>query len=173
MNSAISQPPAKRPRADHDEDEYPLLLKCTRSAPWFEDGNIVLEAEKVQFKVYKGILAANSAIFRDMFAIAQAQGEELVDGCPLVHLGDKSQDLAHVLEALYDSSKWLDDSFEKRKQMPLAVAEGFLRLGRKYEIDHIRNQAVQRLAVIFPSDLKKFRKPLSHIPRTHPIAISA
>ncbi|KZP26088.1 hypothetical protein FIBSPDRAFT_733103, partial [Athelia psychrophila] len=115
-----------------------------------------------QFKVYKGILAANSAIFRDMFANAQAQEGELVDGCPVVHLADKPQDLEHVLEALYDSRKWHEDNdFEERKIMPIAVVEAFLRIGRKYEIDHIRKQAVQRLAVTFPSDLKKCREIFS------------
>ncbi|KZP02485.1 hypothetical protein FIBSPDRAFT_700884, partial [Athelia psychrophila] len=60
---------------------------------WFEDGSILLETERVQFKVYKGILAANSAIFRDMFANAQPQEGELVEGCPGVYLTDKLKDL--------------------------------------------------------------------------------
>ncbi|KZP26075.1 hypothetical protein FIBSPDRAFT_1041126 [Athelia psychrophila] len=117
---------------------------------------IVLETEKVQFKVYKGILAANSVIFRDMFAIAQAQEGELVDGCPVVHLADKPMDLEYVLEALHDSRKWLEENdCEDKKPMPLAVFEAFLRLGRKYEIDRIRKQAVQRLAVAFPNRLEQ------------------
>ncbi|KZP32777.1 hypothetical protein FIBSPDRAFT_721844, partial [Athelia psychrophila] len=124
---------------------------------WFEDGNIVLETERVQFKVYKGILAANSAIFRDMFANAQAQEGELVEGCPVVHFMDKPQDLEYVLEALWHE----DNEFEERMIMPIAVVEAFLRIGRKYEIDHIRKQAVQRLAVTFPSDLKKCREIFS------------
>ncbi|KZP32780.1 hypothetical protein FIBSPDRAFT_433532 [Athelia psychrophila] len=148
MDLSTSQPPAKRPRTDLDENESQSLI---RSTPWFEDGNIVLETERVQFKVYKGILAANSAIFRDMFANAQAQEGELVEGCPVVHVMDKPKDLEHVLEALHDSRKWLEEhDFENKKPMPLAVVEAFLRLGRKYEIDHIRKQAVQRLAVTFP-----------------------
>ncbi|KZP03563.1 hypothetical protein FIBSPDRAFT_844848, partial [Athelia psychrophila] len=148
-----SQPPAKRPRSDPDEGAAPP--ECIRSSTlWFEDGSIVLEAERVRFKVYKGILAANSAIFRDMFALAHAQEGELVDGCPVLRLGDKSQDLAHVLEALHDSRRWHEDNdFENKMPMPLAVLEAFLRIGRKYEIDHIRTQAIKRLATAFPSDL--------------------
>ncbi|KZP26080.1 hypothetical protein FIBSPDRAFT_1041132 [Athelia psychrophila] len=165
MNSSIAQPPAKCPRCD--PDEHGVSPECIRSKPWFEDGNIVLETERVQFKVYKGILAANSAIFRDMFAIAQAQEGELVEGCPVVHLADKPKDLGHVLEVLYGSRKWHEDNaFDERTAMPIAVLEAFLRLGRKYEIDHIRKQAVQRLAVAFPSDLNKYRDIFaSHPPR--------
>lgn len=147
-----SQPPAKRPRSDPDEGAAPP--ECIRSSTlWFEDGSIVLEAERVRFKVYKGILAANSAIFRDMFALAHAQEGELVDGCPVLCLGDKSQDLAHVLEALHDSRRWIGDTSEDMKAMPIPVLAAFLRLGRKYEIDHVRQQAVKRLATAFPSDL--------------------
>ena len=41
--------------------------------------------------------------------------------------------------------------------MPIAVLGAFLRLGRKYEIDHIRKAAVQRLAVDYPTELGAFR----------------
>ncbi|KZP26085.1 hypothetical protein FIBSPDRAFT_733057, partial [Athelia psychrophila] len=151
MTSSIAQPPAKRPRCDPEEHE--ASPERIRSTPWFEDGSIVLETEGVQFKVYKGILAANSAIFRDMFVIAQAQGE-LVDGCSVVNLTDKPKDLGYVLEALHDSRTWLEENdCENKKPIPLVVVEAFLRLGRKYEIDHLRQQAVQRLTVAFPSDL--------------------
>ncbi|KZP26072.1 hypothetical protein FIBSPDRAFT_682180, partial [Athelia psychrophila] len=134
-------------------DEDGASPECIRSKPWFEDGNIVLETEGVQFKVYMGILADNSAIFRDLFTIAQAQEGELVDGCPVIHLGDKPQDLAHVLEALHHSRKWLGDTSGEKEAMPLRVLAAFLKLGRKYEIDHVRQQAVNRLATAFPSDL--------------------
>lgn len=97
----FAQPPAKRPRTDPDESESQSLPEYTRSTPWFEDGNIVLETERVQFKVYKGILAANSAIFRDMFTIAQAQEVELADGCPVVHLADKPRYLEHIFHFAY------------------------------------------------------------------------
>lgn len=60
---------------------------------------------RVQFKVFKGILAVNSPIFRDMFSIAQVQEGEYTDGCPVVHLSDNAQDLAHILKALHDSRK--------------------------------------------------------------------
>ncbi|KAJ2974348.1 hypothetical protein NUW54_g11906 [Trametes sanguinea] len=35
---------------------------------WFEDGNIVLVAQDVAFRVYKGPLMRHSTVFQDMFA---------------------------------------------------------------------------------------------------------
>ena len=38
---------------------------------WFSDGNMVLEAERYAFKVYQGLLAQNSEVFRHLFFIPQ------------------------------------------------------------------------------------------------------
>lgn len=73
-----------------------------RSSVWFEDGNVVLQAENTQFRVYRGILCASSSIFKDMFSIPQPplSKERLVEGCPVVYLPDSAIDVQYVLEAL-------------------------------------------------------------------------
>ena len=38
---------------------------------WYEDGNIILTARRVEFRVFKGILANHSPVFRDMFSLPQ------------------------------------------------------------------------------------------------------
>lgn len=73
-----------------------------RGDPWFDDGNIILQAEGKQFRVFRGILAASSSVFGDMFTIPQPTDEKLVGGCPVVHLSDTAEDLHHVLKALFD-----------------------------------------------------------------------
>lgn len=77
-----------------------------RSTPWFNDGNIILEADFTQFRVYKGILSANSVVFADMFALSQADGEGEVEGCAVVPLQDKADDLRVVLQALHEATQW-------------------------------------------------------------------
>ncbi|KAF7972123.1 hypothetical protein HWV62_18842 [Athelia sp. TMB] len=140
-------PPAKRRRIDYlaAAPSNGVPIRCR---PWFEDGNIVLETEGKQFKVYKGILAANSPIFKDLFALAQPSGNEEVDGCPLVQLSDSALDLGWVLEALHDSERRKNTS---GKSMTYSVLIAFLRLGRKYEIQHIRDQALEKLELEFPT----------------------
>ncbi|KZP16978.1 hypothetical protein FIBSPDRAFT_1047099 [Athelia psychrophila] len=162
MDTSTSQPPSKRPRTDSSDStaHSPLV---TRSTPWFEDGNIILETEQTQFKVFRGILAANSAIFCDMFAAAEPDSQGLVEGCPVVHLGDKPDDLRYVLEALHNLRKWVEDISDEEKLMPVPVLGAFLRLGRKYEIDHLRKQALKRLAVDFPTDLDTCTRIMSKI----------
>lgn len=77
------------------------ITDIKRSSPWFKDGNIILETEGVQFKVYQGILAANSSVFKDMFDFGEAE-DHLVENCHVVQLSDKAEDLRIVLESLHD-----------------------------------------------------------------------
>ncbi len=74
---------------------------------WFRDGNIVLVARDVDFRVYKGILADQSPVFDDMFSFPQPApftpprlelaSSSNTDACPFVHLSDSPEDLRHLL----------------------------------------------------------------------------
>lgn len=84
----------------YTEDGDPELT--VRSKIWFEDGNVILEAEGIQFKVHRGILSESSSVFKDMFTLPQppSMDEELIDGCPIVHLSDTAEEVTYMLEAL-------------------------------------------------------------------------
>lgn len=71
--------------------------------PWFDDGNLILEAGKTRFRISKGVLAARSPVFKEMLLFPQPLDEELVDGCPLVHMHDAPEDVGYFLRAIYDS----------------------------------------------------------------------
>lgn len=72
---------------------------------WYSDGNVILVAQDVEFRVYKGLLAEHSPVFRDMFSLPQLlpASEPVVtlseDACPIVYLSDSAEDLRHVLHA--------------------------------------------------------------------------
>jgi hypothetical protein len=81
------------------------LLKCERdSLLWFSDGSVVLRAEDTLFRVYSGILAQSSPVFKDMFAFPQpCDGSyETYEGCPLVYMPDPAGELQPFLKALHD-----------------------------------------------------------------------
>ncbi len=72
---------------------------------WYSDGNIILVARDVEFRVYKGLLADHSSVFRDMFSLPQpltdAPSSSALEEstCPVVNLYDSPSDLRHVLRA--------------------------------------------------------------------------
>ena len=108
-DSEGDQRPAKRPRtlASNNPNN-----SCTLASPgfaknierdsefWLEDGNVVLVAQNTGFRVYKGLLAAQSPVFHDMFSAAGLQADERYDGVPVVPLFDSPVDLRHLLRVL-------------------------------------------------------------------------
>ena len=110
----------KRPRTiiDDEDDDVPAApILSSPATPgevrrhsdlWFDDGNVVfVGTDNTGFRLHRSILSRHSTIFRDMFGMPQpdAVGAETLEGCPVVHLQDSSEDLAFLLTALYDGRK--------------------------------------------------------------------
>lgn len=74
-------------------------LPIRRGEPYFGDGNIILEAERTQFRVARGILAAASPTLKTMFSLPPTGNQ--VDGCPIIQLTDSAEDWKHLLKAMY------------------------------------------------------------------------
>lgn len=115
----------KRARPDADDDVCTESKNSATLAPvhplhsithdpefWFPDGNIILVARAVGFRVYQGLLAYHSPVFSDMFSLPQhtlpQPSLSQPDGVPsvtpngeppLVHIADSPEDLRHVLRA--------------------------------------------------------------------------
>lgn len=90
--STVSTSQNKRKRVevyvdiDADTTKTPSLVPVRSASLWFEDGNIIFQAEGKQFKIYRSLLSLQSTAFKDMFAIPQPSVENgLIEGCPVVH----------------------------------------------------------------------------------------
>ena len=97
--------PLKRQRTDDaQEDAQTQLLQ--RSRFWFDDGNVILQAENTQFRAHRSLLSLHSNVFKEMFAMPQPTDTTTtpnVDGCPVITLSDKASDLEHFLSILYEN----------------------------------------------------------------------
>ena len=70
---------------------------------WFDDGNVVLVASRVGYRLHGGILARHSPVFQDMLSFPQPEySAEKAEGCPVVQLTEDANDLETVLRILYD-----------------------------------------------------------------------
>ncbi|KAJ7729964.1 hypothetical protein B0H16DRAFT_1586082 [Mycena metata] len=127
-----------------------------RSDVWFEDGTVVLQAETTLFRVYRGVLAAQSPIFRDTFAIPQPPTPETYEGCPLVVLPDAPGELRYFLMATHDAGY-----FTNTPVADIGTLSALLNLSTKYEVEHVRIRMVAILTCIYPSSLTGWlsRKP--------------
>ncbi|KAJ7447507.1 hypothetical protein B0H11DRAFT_2082381 [Mycena galericulata] len=138
---------------DVEQDTEPTQL-VRSSEVWFDDGTVVLQAEKTLFRVYRGVLAAQSPIFRDTFAIPQppAQDSETYEGCPLVLLHDSAHDLKLFLMAIHDAGYLINSPVDGMKTL-----SGLLKLATKYDVEHIRTRMISILTTIYPSSLTEWR----------------
>ncbi|KAF5340559.1 hypothetical protein D9611_007304 [Ephemerocybe angulata] len=117
---------------------------------WFSDGNIVLQAQNVQFKVHKSVLAKHSSVFADLFEMPHTNGDEqTADGCPIVQLHDSADDIKHMTLTLYGDKAYNNVS----GGLPMPVVAAMVRMGRKYDIDHIKLEGLSRLKKLFPESL--------------------
>ncbi|CAA7266008.1 unnamed protein product [Cyclocybe aegerita] len=103
-------------------------------------------------------LSSQSPIFRDMFSIPQppAADDTMVEGCIVVHLQDTMKDIQNLLELLYDT--WSVHKFHK--PLHVSMLRTMLRMSRKYGFKHLRQEAINRLRMEFPSTLREFGESL-------------
>ncbi|KAJ6567045.1 hypothetical protein B0H19DRAFT_939766 [Mycena capillaripes] len=109
---------------------------------WFEDGNLVIQAENSQYRVFRSILARASPIFHDMLSFPQPPESELVDGCPFVRLPDRDSEVAPFLRAIFDSEFFAP--YPALTDFDTIV--GCLKLGHKYSVDYIFRRALVHLS---------------------------
>ena len=70
---------------------------------YFDDGNIVIAASDLRFRVHTGILGYHSEVFKDMFSIPQPEDSEMYDGCPEMVLYDAPEAVETLLEHMYSA----------------------------------------------------------------------
>jgi len=134
------------------------IKPVVRSEFWFEDGNIVVQAQRTQFRLHRSVLSMQSPIFRDMFAYPQPEDGPTVDGCPLVHLPESSKDVRNFVKLLYDAIK----TYVREKPVSASLLKTMLHFGKKYEMEMLRQEAISCLLSEFPADLDKWSDESPH-----------
>ncbi|TCD63778.1 hypothetical protein EIP91_004961 [Steccherinum ochraceum] len=107
---------------------------------WFDDGNVILAAGNTLFRVYRGLLANASPIFRDMFSIPQPADAETMEGCQVVYLDDPEWDMEIFLELLHKGY-----SMDESGIATLGVARALLYFGDKYQAEDLATMGRKRI----------------------------
>ncbi|GBE89173.1 hypothetical protein BKA93DRAFT_738634 [Sparassis latifolia] len=115
---------------------------------WFDDGNIILIARGIGFRVHQGIIARHSTAFHDLFTVPQSQNEEKILDCSFVQLSDSPSDLRCLLRVLYDGKKYL---FAGTK-VEFSDVAALVRLAQKYQIEDLRDEALDCLKTYYTDE---------------------
>ncbi|KAI0743007.1 hypothetical protein C8Q80DRAFT_948709 [Daedaleopsis nitida] len=137
---------------------------------WFEDGTVTLVARDVEFRVYKGLLASRSPVFRDMFSLPQPTTSSDIPSTPVsldvprVHLTDSPDTFRELLRILTPDvnshSAHLPGTFEISHPSCFTIAS-CTRLGHKYQMDGVVEHCLRYLRKYFPTSYDEFEE-LSH-----------
>ena len=84
---------------------HPNLQHFRTTDFWFADGNIILLVQDVAFKVHRSVMSRKSALFKDLLSLPQPDTEEKFEGLPVVRLLDPSEDIATLLDAIYNGAR--------------------------------------------------------------------
>ncbi|KAJ7186557.1 hypothetical protein C8R46DRAFT_1273226 [Mycena filopes] len=131
-----------------DEDALPPASESATLVPdlWFpRDTPIVIRAEGKLFQVSRGILAARSTVFSDMFTLPQPAGGDnpKIDGSQVVDLPDLAEEVEVFLRAIFDSSYFMPAP----APIELSGVLGILRLSHKYDVQYLFRRALNHLAI--------------------------
>ncbi|PIL26281.1 hypothetical protein GSI_12037 [Ganoderma sinense ZZ0214-1] len=134
---------------------------------WFHDGTVILVARNVEFRVYEGLLAELSPVFKEIF---EADGHPVRNvrmgkvqdfPCPVVHVSDSPEDLRCLLRACL--SKRLSCLYDEQYP-PYNDISAAIRLGDKYKITQLYSQALDYLKFYFPSSFNNWRELKDYTP---------
>ncbi|KAJ3724427.1 hypothetical protein EV361DRAFT_929274 [Lentinula raphanica] len=115
----------------------------------FKDGNIALLAGKHYFIVHQGLLCRHSPVLRTALeAIENTSNLISLEGRPVLEVQDSSEDISYFLIALYDGIPNLSFNAET-----YGIISALLRLTTKYQVQRLRNDLIQGLAITWPSNL--------------------
>ncbi|EJF60247.1 hypothetical protein DICSQDRAFT_181403 [Dichomitus squalens LYAD-421 SS1] len=122
---------------------------------WFHDGTAILVAAGVGFRIYKGLLAEHSPVFKELFSQDHPLRTLPIDEtqtitCPLIQLSDSAHDLRYILRVYMprrNASVYgpCIPSFDK--------LSASIRLGQKYQITPLYEQSIRLLKNYYTDDL--------------------
>ncbi|KAL1938734.1 hypothetical protein VTO73DRAFT_11337 [Trametes versicolor] len=104
------------------------------------------------FRVHKVILGLHSAAFSNLFADASAGLGPTYDDVPMVEMPDRADDLAGLLDCVYNPSHYYLSRRSRRYKTALELS-GIVRLADKYLLDSLRADLVQRVVDEWPKDI--------------------
>ncbi|TFK89062.1 hypothetical protein K466DRAFT_519692 [Polyporus arcularius HHB13444] len=155
----MPEPSRKRPRTS-DEDVAPVVQLPSGVTKkddefWFDDGNLIIVAQDVEFRIYRGPLVKHSPVFRDMLTLPQpADARDL--SCAVVHISEHPISFKHLLrEFMTGNACRLPDD-----KPAFEAVSAIVRLGHKYELDSIVKKGLTCLEDIYPNEFRRWTRSL-------------
>ncbi|EMD41183.1 hypothetical protein CERSUDRAFT_71353 [Gelatoporia subvermispora B] len=113
----------------------------------------MLVAKSTAFRVYRGLLAIWSTVFRDLFELPQPQDAEQYEGCPVVRFQANDDDLRRLLLTLMGFI-----AVHEVNDAEFRDIAGLLRLSHKYDVKDVFKSSKECFKAIFPTTFSDFMR---------------
>ncbi|KAJ7756616.1 hypothetical protein B0H16DRAFT_1721681 [Mycena metata] len=135
-------------------DDHDLLSTVlTRAANlWYDDGNLIIQAEEVIFRVSRGILAQQSAVLADVLSLDDLANLPVFEGCPVIQFPHRTIDVENFLMSIFRSNPFASRSTRITLDSILAA----FRLGTAYSIPKWPQNALFFLSSVYPTTFEQF-----------------
>ncbi|KAI0706733.1 hypothetical protein C8T65DRAFT_225727 [Cerioporus squamosus] len=145
----------KRPRYKADDESNPgsspppAKARTRDTEHWYPDGNIILVAGDVEFRVHVGVLTKRSPVLREILSDAHLHA---VDEMPLVRLPDHPTEIRRLLGAfIYGNDlRFIKDAPDFK------TLSSLIRMGHKYQLEYTVEAALEYLQPYYPSRLTEW-----------------
>ncbi|KAF8181958.1 hypothetical protein K438DRAFT_1767686 [Mycena galopus ATCC 62051] len=128
------------------------LATFERGSVWYDDGNLIVQAGPLIFRVFRGMLAELSPLLQELLSPQKLSTYDIFEGCPVLVVPHHATDVAHFLAAVFNPIPF--DLFVTRAGFDAIVAA--FRLGTTYEIRGVPRNALTLFFDVYPSNFADF-----------------
>ncbi|KAJ7115386.1 hypothetical protein C8R44DRAFT_855384 [Mycena epipterygia] len=119
---------------------------------WYPDGNLVIHAGSVIFRVYRGMLAKQSPVLGELLHPSKLSRYDVFDGCTVLHLPYSGTETIYFLAAIFDAN-----SFDPLlRHIDFDSIAAVLRLSSDYQIAPLKRKALKLLSSLYKTTLPEF-----------------
>ncbi|OCH87261.1 hypothetical protein OBBRIDRAFT_796383 [Obba rivulosa] len=117
---------------------------------WDPSGTVMLISGSVAFRIHQEPLGCHSLIFRKLFSIPRWQDvADQLDDCPIIRLPDNPFELNLLLRAVLNTDRSVIGNTGSHARPKFSDVAAVVRLGYKYEMDDIWNDALDKVTPFF------------------------
>ncbi|KAJ7658195.1 hypothetical protein DFH06DRAFT_1472870 [Mycena polygramma] len=119
----------------------------------YPDGNLVVQAGGMIFRVYRGTLARKSSVLEELLSPENLATYDTFEGCPVFRMPHSETDAQYFLDAIFNP-----DSFDPfvTKRIRFDAITAIFRVNLDYQVPNLSRKALALLSSVYPTTLADF-----------------
>ncbi|KAF8964511.1 hypothetical protein BDZ97DRAFT_2006483 [Flammula alnicola] len=123
---------------------------------WFEDGNVILQAETTCFRAHRSLMVANCQFFESVDSSSSQKLSVIAESPPIYHIiiEDHAFEFKILLLGIYNPNFYESPPAKVSMRDTISMT----RMAYKYGADCLYQRALRHISLSFPTSLAKYDK---------------